>query len=71
MNLLGKKNNYIKKKEVVKIIENGYKQLSDAEYSVIMMQPNLIQNGREEYLRSLSEIKGAKKALKGLLKHFK
>ena len=71
MNLFDKKNNYIKKKEVVKIIENGYKQLSDAEYSVIMMQPNLIQNGREEYLRSLSEIKGAKKALKGLLKHFK
>ena len=71
MNLFGKKNNYIKKKEVVKIIENGYKQLSDAEYSVIMMQPDLIQNGREEYLRSLSEIKGAKKALKGLLKHFK
>ena len=71
MNLFDKKNNYIKKKEVVKIIENGYKQLSDAEYSVIMMQPNLIQNDREEYLRSLSEIKGAKKALKGLLKHFK
>lgn len=71
MNLFDKKNNYIKKKEVVKIIENGYKQLSDAEYSVIMMQPDLIQNGREEYLRSLSEIKGAKKALKGLLKHFK
>lgn len=71
MNLFDKKNNYIKKEEVVKIIENGYKQLSDAEYTVIMMQPNLIQNGREEYLRSLSEIKGAKKALKGLLKHFK
>lgn len=62
---------YIKKKEVLKIIEIGQKQLQDKEVDIIMNIRPSTDCERRDFAESINKLKGGVYYLECLKKHFK
>lgn len=62
---------YIKKKEVLRIIENGQKQLRDKEIDIVLNSTPLTDLERQHFNEAINKLRGGVHCLECLKKHFK